>query len=828
GDLQRATERLEAARTRASRGEWLRTSAYVSRIAGDLHKSLETWKELLEREPLAPDANESVADLLGQLVGQDEAWRHVQEMAARFPFNYAVRSTQLERARNHSPQEAERVARELTALHPQDPWARRELVSALSDQRRFDEALVEARGAIELDPNAAAGHFFLGMVHEELRNIDEARQAYHRALELSIDYLPPMSALVGLCETRADRVAELQFIAEQLRLQVNYGDGVLHYRSLASKTLEPSEIVELMRAAWQSRPDLWQTWSGLVRQALDCGDIEEAQRVAEEAVRRFPLVPRLWLDLAQVQETLCDKDAQYTAIQRALEIAPSWTLALRLLADMQEARGEGAEAVKTLQRAIRHSPLESDTHVALAELFWRSERHDEAFEQLERTVQIEPGDERAWQLLRSWASERGLGDRALAAARRLADERPREARSFVVLADTLDDFDQTEEALQAIEQALELNPTLENAHSLKAYLLSKLDRPDEALAACSPPIFGDSPPLTLRARAAQVQANRGENQDAIARVREITQLDPDFYWAWNQLAEWSDRVGDLETSLAATEQMVRLSAERPTSHGYLGDALLRLNRREDAKLAFERAVNLAHDYQFAVRSLADLYLEDGEQAKLSQMLEKSASCLPPGLDVAYRMQMARSLNDEAAIPAMIDELLARPIDDEWTLNFAFKQLERLRLSSTIVGRLRQRAAAGDAPPAILSCWGRWEACFAGSEFYTIVASMQEKPEQFVPAVLTWCEEVETYFKPAPLHELQRRFGPLLQADTRLWLAVGQALLICNDYVAAAKWLADAPQREDCSSFALFLSACVQYGLRDNQRALELHRLACER
>ena len=66
-----------------------------------------------------------------------------------------------------------------------------------------------------------------------------------------------------------ERVAELQFIAEQLRQQVNYGDGVLHYRSLASRTLGPDEIAELMRAAWTSRPDLWQTWSGLVRQALD-------------------------------------------------------------------------------------------------------------------------------------------------------------------------------------------------------------------------------------------------------------------------------------------------------------------------------------------------------------------------------------------------------------------------------------------------------------------------------------------------------------------------------------------------------------------------------
>ena len=84
-------------------------------------------------------------------------------------------------------------------------------------------------------------------------------------------------------------------------------------------------------------------------------------------------------------------------IERALEIDPSFTPALRTLALAQTATGKADDAVDVLQRALRHNPLDPDAILQLSFLHIERGSFAEALETLEPYLKAAPDDVRGAQ-----------------------------------------------------------------------------------------------------------------------------------------------------------------------------------------------------------------------------------------------------------------------------------------------------------------------------------------------------------------------------------------------------------------------------------------------
>src|SRR5690349_19490940 len=88
--------------------------------------------------------------------------------------------------------------------------------------------------------------------------------------------------------------------------------------------LEAEELLALLRQALAERPDLWHAWSALIGQLAEMAHLEEAGELARKAVDRFPLLPRIWLDAAQVSHLRGDQAGELSALQEAWRINPAW------------------------------------------------------------------------------------------------------------------------------------------------------------------------------------------------------------------------------------------------------------------------------------------------------------------------------------------------------------------------------------------------------------------------------------------------------------------------------------------------------------------------
>ena len=62
--------------------------------------------------------------------------------------------------------------------------------------------------------------------------------------------------------------------------------GLIAFARHARGTLEPDELLAVLRNAWEARPDLWHAWSALIREQVGRGDHDEAMRLAREGIRQ--------------------------------------------------------------------------------------------------------------------------------------------------------------------------------------------------------------------------------------------------------------------------------------------------------------------------------------------------------------------------------------------------------------------------------------------------------------------------------------------------------------------------------------------------------------
>lgn len=804
GRYDEAAALLERAETCSHRTHWLRAAASLAMVRSDLPEALRRWREVVEAEPLARDANECVAQLLADLEGPQAAELFLREAVGRFPHSNTLRVLLIEWLGNSQPAEAEVAVRELLERHPVDPWARRELAVALARQQKWDEAMAEADLAESLEPNHPTVHLIRARAKESQGKVSEAREEYRRAIHISVDFEPAIDSLMATCDTRAQREEQLRFIYEELVRQVITGDGLLSYREHARGTVEPESLLATLQEALRQRPDLWHANAAVVRQLVELGRTDEALAVARAATERFPLLPRVWLELALAYRGKEDQQGEVESLRRALEINPSWSDAVHQLVETHRRRGDLPEAKAVLEQAVVREPRNCQNHAVLADVLWETGERDEAVQRMLRAVRMEPGYPWPWTKLRQWATESEQPDLALDPARELAETRPHEARSWIVLAQTLQHFERWEESLEAAERAIALNPRHVESHGICVDCLVELGRYEEAAIHCRPEELGDPPPLELLGREADIQARRGEIDSAVAQMRSVVEQDPDYFWAWSRLADWHDQRQENAEYLAAAEQMVRIAPHLPTCWGYRGDARRRGGDRAGAEADFRRALEIAPDYVFATGSIFDMKLEDRDVPGAAEALAALEPHVSPPLALAHRARLEACAEDEAAYLGKLGELCHMSLDDASPLGIAISAALDKPWCDRVEGFLSEQLGQPDVSPHAATVWA--ELCAHRKQWHRCIRRLK---------AIAGCGEAWFYAARQLMRDLGearevqwfqrfvRKNRRRLRSDTRTWSAAGAVYFDWSRYDEAARWMSGWQAREGLEPSMLF-------------------------
>lgn len=801
GDFDQAERLLQRAEGKAPRVQWLRNSAMIDSYQGRLPESLALWRQVLEAEPLAVDANRNVVQLLAETGGREQALEFLQGVTARFPHSLSLYQMRIDWLRD-DVEAAEEALRHVVEIEPANAWARRELAHNLCQQSRYEEALEEAITGRELEPDGALGHCAIGTVHAEMGNFPLARQAYREAIRLSVDTEYAINELMVNSHTVAERRESLEFIRQELVRQVTYGDGLQAYRQAARMALDGEEVLKLLQTALDARPDLWHAWSAMVYQLMDLQRLDEALRLAREATERFPLVPRLWLDLATVYQARLDQNGMIEALQEARRINPAWSVPTQQLAEGFQRAGDFGKARELIEQAIAYAPLDHTNYGYLADILWQMGEREQAIERIKHAVAIEPGYDWGWRALREWAQTAGKPELALECARELTEKRPGQARSHLVLAQT--EGQGIKERLQAVDRAIELNPRLSDAYGLRARLLTQLRRYDEARAACRPEVYGDNPPPDLRCAEAIVDAERGDLPAAIRQLEQLVENEPNYYPAWNLLADWHRAAEDNAKYLNATQEMVRLVPHRAVPLGYLAEAQLLNNDRKAAKESLHHALTLDPAYEFAGTALFDLQLQDDELDDAEATLKVLRQQIGGDAALVRDLKLAGKRKHFDAAREHFNALCLSSTGDSSFIAQAVSADMETDWGAIVDNVIAEALDSPEANPYVgivfverCEAVRKWEVCRRR------LLALPERGELWQRAMSAYLEALANAGEKHRARKLITEIRGDLRGNTRTWGNAGYVLFNMGDVRAAIDWLADWRERSGVESWMLW-------------------------
>ena len=133
----------------------------------------------------------------------------------------------------------------------------------------------------------------------------------------------------------------------------------------------------------------------------------------------------------------------------------------------------------------------------------------------------------------------------------------------------------------------------------------------------------------------------GATREARSReMRDVLAQDTDYYWGWQNLADWTCDAGETALYLEAAEAMVRLAPDNVGAAQYRGDARLKTGDRDGAKDEFRRAIEKSPLGCWAAFQLFDVELEDRNFETAGQVLKALKSHDGGRFVVAREVQLA--------------------------------------------------------------------------------------------------------------------------------------------------------------------------------------------
>ena len=690
GRFKKAEKLMEKAKSYTSEIAWLRASAQIAAMRGEPDEALRLARRVAELEPAEPASHELVAQLLADMQDESTVIAYLEEVLNRFPFHAALRRLYVEWIGEESPRMREEAIRRLVELNEGAPEPRERLAMVLREEQRIDEALEEADRALRLDPTRPSAYVVKGMVLERLGEVAQAKELCKKAIELSVDFDWALHYYLHLAETHEERRAALDFIRGELTRQVTFGDGLMSFRELAMNILEEDDLLAVLCTARTERPDLWHAWSALIMQLTAMGRHDEAIPLADEAVERFPLLPRLWLDLAAASRAADDSEREMKALQRALLINPSWAEAARELSEAHLRNDEHEQAKSVLERSLLSHPGDCVTHGALADIFWMQGEHDQAIEHMQIAIRIAPRYEWAWRTLRQWSIEEDRPEIVVEAARELVKRRPYQSRSWFILADMLSDEEHRPQAYRALDRAVELSPQHADAYILKSTYLAEDERFDEAAATCQPESFGGRIPDDLRVQAARVEAQRGDHETALAHLTQVTTDDPNHMGAWRLTSQIALDLQERDVALVAAENMVRLAPEDPVSLSSLGETHHMRGETDEAIRLFRQALASQPSYLFAIDSIAEIGLQTSDPELLEEALQFGVDTALPETLLAWRIAATGFRDRQTEAFQLLDELVLIESESPYWLDLSCRCLRRAGWNDDLTRNVRRQ------------------------------------------------------------------------------------------------------------------------------------------
>lgn len=337
---------------------------------------------------------------------------------------------------------AEAEAKSLLSAFPEAVILHNILAATYAAQNKMNEAAECFRRALEIDPDAAEGHYNYGIALQGLGRTEDAVTCYERAVSLKPEYAEAHNNL-----------------------------GVALHDLKRSE-----EAIESYHRALQIAPDYAESHNNLAVLYLDLERPGDAEASCRQAVQYKPDYAEAHNNLGIALQNLGKFEDAIGSHCRALELQPRYAEAFSNLGYVQKASGRFEEALENYQAALRLNPRLLTARYGYGNLLLECNRLDESAETLRALLDSHPDHAESHNDLGVICGRLASREEAISHFRKALASRPEFVEARINLAHALLDAEELDEAIEAFRMAdPEMRRTDVNAILLECYF-RKRDR----------------------------------------------------------------------------------------------------------------------------------------------------------------------------------------------------------------------------------------------------------------------------------------------------------------------------------------------------------------
>lgn len=829
GRVNDAIRLCNAKKAQLSELDRLHLAADVASYRNQWQQQVDYQHRILKRQPLNHYVIDSQATLLGRHQGDQAALDFIDDCLRLNPRDRELLFLRLDWMYDQPAAERERFNRTIAELHPRDGEAHVRLARVQQQQRLLPEAERSAQEACDINPYDQNALITLADIQFQQEKTEQALEGYRKVLQRSVDCDGLFPRLLRCCPDFESKQAQLRQIHQALMEQTSYGNGILEYRDVARALIQDEEVLSFLEQACDLRPDLWQSWVTRAMQLSAMDRLDEAKSIIAESRRRFPLLPRVYLESARILYVAREFDAAQEEVQEALRHSPQWMSAITQSIMILEAQNRHEEALKQIQGYLLHMPTSAVLHGYLTDTLAQLGRREEAIGKIEQALRLDATYEWAWDRFEQLTRNTEQSAKPLQLAAEILEKEPHNVVVWQKCIELEPDFDAK---MKLMDQALALHPRHEDLNLLMCTTLFDAHQIQQVHQLVHHEKWKGNPPSSLLGFEAWMEAKYQRFEQAIEGMTAVVERDPYYYDGWRLLAQWAQDTGQYERAVQHVNTCVRLSPHAPGTLTMAAEVYLEAVhdgvKVDESRIGqcLEKAVVLDPRNQYNGLTWLDYLIEQKDWLGVHRARSIIHNDEGNPYYLVRYLQAAIRDSKLAVASELFDELIRYPQDNEWLYETVYREYAREELWNALRDRLQQYLNDPQSNPMIGRLWAQF--CL---DHEPKRKTLLKYLEPFEPGTDRWREAMEAVFAREEDYKsgdlVIRQYRETLLDDPRVWSLVTFHYTRRRQWGSARRWCARHWKRPDNNAWAVYLHG---YGLRLDgkwKQAMEVNDYAAQ-
>jgi tetratricopeptide (TPR) repeat protein len=474
-------------------------------------------------------------------------------------------------------------------------------------KRKFLEAKMEFRSAVDIDEDSAEAHWGLARSYENLGQFAETVEELRKVVELSPDNLEAKIKLGNYLLTfeppQIDGTNKI--LQDVFSRNPNFIEGHILKASLLSKQDKPEqEVLDVLNHAISLDPNRTESYVSLSRFFIKVNKIPEAENALKKGISVNPNAAIGYLEYGRFltyDKRFADAETQFL---KAAAIEPKNIEAIESLATFYVAQKQFDKAEKAYKDLVKIEENSPESRMALGSFYALINRENEAVVMFNGILNEFPEYVRARYRLSDIYLERKEPDKVKEQIEKLfaINDRDSEALLLRVRLNLLEN--KTEDAVKDLEEILKKKPNQKDALFYMTQAQIELGNNEQARAFIGD--LGKYYPNFLRVHLLKIQASlsAGESELALRQSNELLQT-------------LKDAIPDSENSEQSLDDLrIRALTAR-------GLANLQLGKIEIAQKDLNDVANYSPNSASAMVNLAKIYVAGRNFTEALNLYEKA-------------------------------------------------------------------------------------------------------------------------------------------------------------------------------------------------------------